>query len=228
MDKHWNILLVDKSASMLINFNTVKKGIENLIKEQIETGSTNRFTLIAFSSDVVEIKDEYFPDVSPLEDSQILGNGTTALYDAIGYVYEKIIESSEVNVVFTIITDGYENSSKLHDSDSINKLKDEINKTKKVNVTFIGSDANCISTNSSIILKHANSSMNCEGDFNLALKTASRTMSNAVPDTIHDVNVNVKIDTSFSNEQMPFIKRQASYIIPPPNSSCKRYCCLFH
>ena len=37
MDKHWNILLVDKSASMLINFNTVKKGIENLIKEQIET-----------------------------------------------------------------------------------------------------------------------------------------------------------------------------------------------
>ena len=68
--------------------------------------------------------------------------------------------------------------------------------------------------------------MNCEGDFNLALKTASRTMSNAVPDAIHDVNV--KIDTSFSNEQMPFIKRQASYIIPPPNSSCKRYCCLFH
>jgi len=228
MDKQWNILLVDKSASMLINFKTVKKGIENLIKEQIENDSKDRFTLIAFSSDVVEIKDEYFPNISPVEDSQILGNGTTALYDAIGYVYEKIIESSEVNVVFTIITDGHENSSKTHDSDSIKKLKEEINETKKVNVTFIGSDANCIRSNSSLILKHANSSLNCEGDFNLALKTASRTMSNTIPDNVNDVNV--KIDTSQSNEKMPFIKRQASYFVatPPPTSTCKRFCRLFH
>ena len=46
----WDILIVDKSASMIHNIEDIKKGFNELIKEQTEQESENRFTVIAFNT----------------------------------------------------------------------------------------------------------------------------------------------------------------------------------
>lgn len=175
----WDILLIDKSGSMFPNIKTIKEGFENLVKEQKEQGSKNKFTLIGFNQDIEILKDEYFPNISDLSDRDLAIKGLTAIYDAIGYVYDLIIKENRLgDITVTIISDGYENASRYYDAEKIEEKRKIIEKNYRLNFMFIGTDQKCIDDNASII-KHISNFVNCNGDMYLAMRTVSRNMSDS-------------------------------------------------
>ena len=118
--ENWDIIVIDKSASMLPNITKIIEGFNNLVIEQKNQGSINKFTVIGFNSFVEIMKNEKFPDVSHLKESDLVLKGSTALLDAMGNVYDMIYSNKKVKngayktVNITIITDGFENSSKFY------------------------------------------------------------------------------------------------------------------
>tara|TARA_B110000971_G_C20019906_1_gene505806 strand:- start:200 stop:850 length:651 start_codon:yes stop_codon:yes gene_type:complete len=204
----WNILLVDSSASMFSNKDSVDKGISNLFSEQ--QNNTDRFTFLTFNTAVKPIIDAKFSEISYLEViNSITNTGLTALYDAIGHVYELINSEYTTNVSFMVITDGYENSSKLHNLNSLKDLRETIDKKCNLNVSFICEDKDCLENNSSII-SHANESCEISGDYGEAFRAVSRTMSNIRhPSTVQSYSVEDTNENKLMSK--PIVKRQQSY-----------------
>jgi Mg-chelatase subunit ChlD len=206
----WNILLVDSSASMSSNVDTVNKGIVDLFIEQKE--NKDRFTFLTFNTDVKCVIDADFNEIN-CENiiSNIVNHGLTALYDAVGHVYEMVLNDLHEYINITVITDGHENSSKKHTLESLKTLREKIDKMCNINVTFICENENVLNNNSAII-SHANESCEVSGDYNEAFRTVSRTMSNvrhpsAASSCILDENEN-EGEVSMSE---PIVKRQMSY-----------------
>jgi len=232
---NWNILVLDRSASMLLNKDKIINGYSELVKEQQEQGSTDKFTVVGFNNIVKIIKDEVFPTVSEMSENEFYTIGQTALLDAIGTVYDIILKTSgHDKITITIITDGMENSSKIYDCDNLIELRKKIDETKDIKIVFIGSDINCLKYN--IISNHVSHSVNVNGNMLQAMRTASRTMSSdrEIKDYIPEGTVDIKIINSFSiNSETPMLchqpprpKRQQSYATPPPLSKCGKICNL--
>jgi Mg-chelatase subunit ChlD len=206
---YWNILLVDSSASMSSNSEAVNKGIVDLFT--VQKDNTDRFTFLTFNTEVNLIIDANFNEIMP-EDitSAIKNNGLTALYDAVGYVYEMIIpvdSNKPENILLSVITDGYENSSKKYTLTSLRNLRKIVDKNCNLNVTFISENKNVLDANSAII-SHANESCEVNGDYMKALRTVSRGMSNA-----RNSNENREYsieENERSSSREPLLKRQVS------------------
>ena len=179
--ENWNILVIDRSGSMIPNIKKIKDGFDNLVLEQKNNGSINKFTLVGFNSGVEIIRDEKFPDVSYIKHSELIFSGTTALLDAIGNVYDMIYYNENVKnkkyktVTITIITDGFENSSKFYTIEELDEKKKLIDEKITLIILFIGTDYDCIRKN--VINLHITQSFNCEGDIPSAFRMASKTMS---------------------------------------------------
>lgn len=212
----WNILLVDASASMSSNVESVNKGIVDLFVEQKE--NKDRFTFITFNTCINSVIDADFNEIK-CENiiNCIINQGLTALYDAIGHVYEMVLNECPEYVNITVITDGYENSSKKHTMASLKTLREKIDNMCNINVTFICENEHVLNNNSAII-SHANESCEVAGDYTRAFRTVSRTMSNirnpsAVSSYIPDENEN---ENEGKNEDEvaiyePVVKKQMSY-----------------
>lgn len=202
----WNILLVDASASMSSNVDSVNEGIAELFTEQKE--NRDRFTFLTFNTTVQCIIDANFNEINcEYVTSCIVNQGLTALHDGIGHVYEMILDASRLeNVTVTIITDGHENSSKRHTLDSLKTLREKIDNMCNINVVFICENEEILNVNSAIS-SHANESCEISGDYNKAFRTVSRTMSNIRhPSAASSYN---QIENEAKDEE-PIVKRQES------------------
>ena len=80
----WDILIVDKSASMIHNIEDIKKGFNELMEEQMKQESENRFTVIAFNTDVEILSDDIFANTLDIIDELTNVKGLTSLLDGIG------------------------------------------------------------------------------------------------------------------------------------------------
>ena len=72
-----------------------------------------KFSLAIFNSEIgigLNIDKESLSEVPKLTDMNYQPNGTTPLYDAIGFSIDSL-ERAEGSVLFIVLTDGYENSS---------------------------------------------------------------------------------------------------------------------
>lgn len=212
----WNILLVDTSASMSSNKQAVNQGIIDLFTEQ--KNNTDRFTFLTFNTNFKIIADSGFDEIDyEFILSSILNTGLTSLYDSIGYVYEMIIKENVENISLTIITDGYENSSKVHTLSTLKKLRETIDKKCNFKVSFV-CENKIILDNNSAIISHASESFEVSGDYEEAFRTVSRTMSRVRYPSIND---NHYIEEEIDSFIEPMIKRQRTY-------SKKKRPCLFH
>tara|TARA_B100000287_G_scaffold354109_1_gene344142 strand:- start:493 stop:1137 length:645 start_codon:yes stop_codon:yes gene_type:complete len=206
----WNILLIDLSSSMYENIDKIKAGYEDLIREQTVNNSTNRITVLSFNSNVKILRDEFFPNVTKLEDADLKTSGLTALLDAIGYIYKMILEDNIYNDVFiTVITDGLENSSKKYKYNDLELLKSNIEKRKKLKILYIGSDIHCV--NGNIISNHVWKNVSYDGDVLKAMKAASKAFSN------DKYEPEDSIEIMEDRVIVPLIKRQKTCV--------KGYCC---
>jgi len=126
------VCVLDRSGSMASIWKDMIGGLNSFIKEQKEQPGEANITLVVFDTkfDLLasseDIKDfnlmEAMGDIRP--------RGMTALHDAIGMTINSLgrqlsnmkEEDRPGNVIFSIVTDGYENASKESNLETINKM----------------------------------------------------------------------------------------------------------
>ncbi len=78
-------------------------------------------------------------------DDSYIPNGGTAMYDAIGFVLNQLesapgINDEDTSVLVVVVSDGEENSSKEHNSQSIANRVKTFNETKRWTFTYLGAN----------------------------------------------------------------------------------------
>ena len=143
----FNLIIIDESGSM----QSIKKEAIDSVNETIQTirGAQRKHeeqehlvTLVTFNDDVKSVY-ECVPvnEVKELTAENYCPDCCTALYDAMGMSLNALRRSvADVDTVLvTIVTDGYENSSKEYDGKAIKALVDEL-KAKGWVFAYIGAN----------------------------------------------------------------------------------------
>lgn len=139
------VMVVDKSGSMhhlrkdtIGNFNSV-------IEEQKNSDASGDVyvTTVMFNDSSNKIHDrKSIKEIKDITEKDYRPQGCTALLDAVGNTITELSTNKDIDghkVVFVVITDGLENSSKEFD---INKIKKLVEEKKKENWNFIFLGAN--------------------------------------------------------------------------------------
>lgn len=165
------VLIVDKSGSMSHLTESTITGVN----EQIQTiknlqdkypAQSYFMTYVNFNEDVdVEFTMKKALELEEISRSNYVANGGTALNDAIGKgialmqsntdLMEKI-KTGEGSIVFVIITDGEENSSKEYKIDAIRENIKLLEKTDRWSFVFIGANIDEVKTASNYGMNIAN------------------------------------------------------------------------
>jgi Mg-chelatase subunit ChlD len=134
-DKFKIVLVLDESGSMESLKSNMLESMNDLIKEQKQVkGRPATFTLIKFSDNVVTVREnDAVENINLLSTEDYQPNGSTALYDAIGFAVNRF--HNERDVLLVIVTDGHENASKKFDKNYVTKKLDE--KKKYANWSYV-------------------------------------------------------------------------------------------
>ncbi len=116
------IVVLDRSGSMSSIGKATVEGFNKFLDEQKNSEGEAFITLVQFD-DRYEMNYQGIPvkDATPLMlGENFVPRGSTALFDAIGKTIEEL--NTDRDVVFVIITDGEENSSKTYKREAIMKM----------------------------------------------------------------------------------------------------------
>ena len=139
------VIILDKSGSMSGLEKDVIGGYNTLIKEQKKLKGEALVTLILFDTNYQEVyKRVNINDVKELTEKDYIPSGCTALLDSVGNAIttlDKIYvgEEEPEHIIFSIMTDGYENSSQEY---SYKKIKSMIESHQEKGWSFIFQAAN--------------------------------------------------------------------------------------
>jgi len=158
MDKDYTVLMliVDQSGSMMSIREESQQALDDLIKNQKEQPGKLGIKLITFNHRVA---------CSGLVDSEsftgvvLEPEGMTAMHDAIGIGIKSL--SNEIDnlvvdgqmpgkVIVVTITDGFENSSREHNSESIKKMIEAYKRVEGWEFIFLGANQDAITTAKSL------------------------------------------------------------------------------
>ena len=119
-------IVLDKSGSMDVVRTATIDGFNRFKHDQLEIGGDARVSLTLFDSEVNEVCSAVpLREITDLGESTYQPGGTTALYDAIGAAIARtdaLIATKAVTparVLFAVITDGEENSSRHHNREAV-------------------------------------------------------------------------------------------------------------
>lgn len=124
------VFILDRSSSMMHLTNSTIKGYNDLLREQKTSEKEISLTTVLFNHEYEIIHNRVdIKKVKLLNEETYFARGWTALFDAIGITIDEIgatlraIEEKErpEKVLFFIITDGEENSSRKYSSEDIKK-----------------------------------------------------------------------------------------------------------
>ena len=142
------VFILDKSGSMAGLENDTIGGFNSMLRKQKTLDGECRITTVLFDNNYELLHDRIdIRAVSPMTEKEYQVGGSTALLDAIGRTVHKLIsvqkntaeEYRAGNVMFVIITDGEENSSREY---SAGKVKAMIEEEKRYGWEFVFLGAN--------------------------------------------------------------------------------------
>lgn len=153
------LMILDMSGSMhSLRADTIG-GYNSLIEEQKKEDGEAVVTTVLFNNDYIVLHDRVnIKDVMPITEKEYVPCGSTALLDAIGQgvtvvgkaLAEMPEEERPSKVVVTIITDGYENSSREYDWATIKAMIKEQREKYNWIFTFIGADIDTMQVSNSL------------------------------------------------------------------------------
>jgi uncharacterized protein YegL len=147
------VVVLDRSGSMGAIAGDTIGGFNQFLKEQKKLKGKAKMSLVLFDHeyepqfhgiDIQEVKD--------LNDNTFVPRGTTALLDAVGKTinttYSEIKSTKKSDrpeqVVFVVVTDGYENASREFSREAIFNMITEMKEKDKWQFVFLGADQNAI------------------------------------------------------------------------------------
>ena len=149
------VFILDKSGSMSGLESDTIGGYNSMLAKQKEIEGECRITTVLFDNSYELLHDRFdIRAVSPITEKEYAIGGSTALLDAIGRTIHKIAnvqrytseEYRAERVMFVIITDGEENSSREY---SAQKIKSQIEKKKTKHgweFIFLGANIDAVQT----------------------------------------------------------------------------------
>lgn len=150
-------VVVDRSGSMAKVEKEASEGVNSFIKKQKEQPGECTFSLVQFDTEY-EFVHKGVPIKNVPEDYRLSPRGWTALLDAVGRGIKeagdrlsKMEESQRPGlVVFVIVTDGHENSSKEFNRNQIKKMIKVQREVYKWQFTFLGANQDAFAEASNI------------------------------------------------------------------------------
>ena len=144
------LFIMDGSSSMESMGKEPLDGLNNLIKQQQETGDF-RFTLIVFSDTHKIVLDNMNgKDIPVLTSDHYKPGGMTALYDAIGFGISLQKERKINNVLVVILTDGEENSSIIYSKKQVKQLTTKMTDEHKWVFMYLGANQDSFAVSKNI------------------------------------------------------------------------------
>ena len=149
------VFILDKSGSMGGLEPDTIGGYNSMLKKQQEVEGECRITTVLFNNNYELLHDRIdIKAVSPITEKEYFVGGPTALIDAVGSTIHKIVKAQKhtgedfqaEKVMFVIITDGEENSSREY---SLEKVKAQIEKQKSEygwEFIFLGANLDSVET----------------------------------------------------------------------------------
>ena len=154
MKTHTDItIILDCSGSMDQIKKATIEGFNGFVKEFASLDNNTELTLVQFNHDYeLSFQNKNIQEIYPLTDDTYRTSGTTALFDAIGKsIKHKKMKLKSINskkqpkhVIVAIITDGFENSSKVYTRDKISKMINKKIKNDNWNFIYLGADQDAI------------------------------------------------------------------------------------
>lgn len=150
------VVVLDRSGSMSSICEATVAGFNTFLKEQQNAAGDAFITLVQFD-DRYEIDYKSVPskEVQPLiAFKTFVPRGMTALFDAIGKTIEDL--NTDRDVVFVIITDGHENSSRTYTREAVFKMIETQTKDKGWKFLFLAANQDAIKSGASIGISASN------------------------------------------------------------------------
>lgn len=162
-------LIVDRSGSMsdcvdatINGFNDQLNRIKGMVAEFPEQDILVGLTLFNEHSDQVFVG-QPVSEIPILTRGNYIPNGGTALLDSIGQTCSLLIEREQrlssipTTFIVVILTDGYENSSRMYNLEQVRSMIRELEGTGKWTFSFIGATLDAVDVAAQMSIKAQNS-----------------------------------------------------------------------
>ncbi len=181
------VFILDRSGSMSGLETDTIGGFNAMLKQQKEVDGECFITTVLFDHEVMLLHDRIdIQAVSPMTAKQYFVRGSTALLDAAGSTINKIIsvqrntaeEHQAEKVLFVIITDGEENSSREYSLEKVRQMIEHQKEHYNWEFIFLGANIDAVSAAAGLGI-HSDRSQNFVAD-RLGTNLNFRVMSEAV------------------------------------------------
>lgn len=143
------ICVLDMSGSMDSIISKAREGFNGFLREQKSSNNKINFSLMFFDTDFfMPYKNVNIQKVEEINEKTYYARGGTSLYDAIGmcidnyidYLGTKSKKKRADKTLFVILTDGFENSSKVYDKDLVKLMVTDMQELFKSSFIYLGAN----------------------------------------------------------------------------------------
>jgi len=221
------VAIIDRSGSMSGKEADTVGGINStlsIIKQDLKPDEVVNVSIKLFDHEEIMLaKSVNINDVSPLELSQFVPRGQTALYDAIGttltYFMEKKLHNPQSfdKCLIYITTDGCENCSKKYNVQSLKKLIKSAQETYSIELIYLGANQDAIfeASKIGILPTHAINYSETTDECNAAYRSVGNVV-NRQKSSMATAFTQVERSQSYVPCTPPLPSRDYTTMMPPP------------
>jgi uncharacterized protein YegL len=221
------VAIIDRSGSMSGKEADTVGGINStlaIIKQDLKPDEVVNVSIKLFDHEEIMLaKSVNINDVNPLELSQFVPRGQTALYDAIGstltYFMEKKLHNPQSfdKCLIYITTDGCENCSKKYNAQSLKKLIKSAQETYSIELIYLGANQDAIfeASKIGILPTHAINYSETTDECNAAYRSVGNVV-NRQKSSMATAFTQVERSQSYVPCTPPLPSRDYTTMLPPP------------